>query len=404
MLMQFHAAISVNLCQIVCMRILILLCLMSASVAAKTIELGFPELKHRVKVALPDGHDPSKKYPAIFYYHGTGGTPDTSLIKHHIGNEAWIVVGMSYFQLGQFNMSREAMAKELTLLRSVKRHLQVKYGMDPAKCYVAGFSKGGWMADMLLQADTSLAGGVILGAGHLHKYHKTPIKYAKKKPVFIGVGRMDNNYPFALRGVLHHRKMGGQVTMEEWAALAHAFPGDGSLALTQWFAVQSSVKPGHEAAIRKEMNGLLTEASKLDAVKQWNELRRIRALPYSRLLGKDWLAQLDASIKKLEAQSRVKMEARALSQHRKLLFREITERSLKDLEKINFDYINLVADYHGTLQGELADKDRQRILAQIKFLKENGEPVAEEKKKRGEPIKPEFPNDRRRIPGNPLIR
>lgn len=390
------------MCDYSCVRIFLFLLLLPTISSAKVIELGFPGLTHRVKVVLPDGHDPAKKYPAILYYHGVGGEPDTSLIQQHIGGQPWIVVGMSYFQLGQFAMSREAMVKELTLMRSVKRHLQTKYGMDSSRCYVAGFSKGGWMADMFLQADKSLAGGVILAAGHLHKYHKTPVKYRKKKPVFIGVGRLDGNYPFALRGVLHHRKMGGIVTMEEWPDLAHAFPKDGSEALTQWLALRSVTKPKNTNSIKQQMERLLADASKLTGFKQWNELKRIRALPYAKVLGKLWLKQVDDSIKKTEAVPSVQKEAKALVQHRKLLFREITERSLEKMKEINFGYIKFLAEFNGTSQAKLADADRQRIVSQIKFLKENQVAVPEDEKK--QPTKPNFPNNKRRIPGNPLVK
>ncbi|MFK7912257.1 MAG: hypothetical protein AB8F34_16915 [Akkermansiaceae bacterium] len=364
------------------------------------MELGFPGLKHRVKVVLPEGHDPAKKYPAILYYHGIGGEPDTSLIQYHTGGQQWIVVGMTYFQLGKFNMSRETMGKELTLLHSVKRHLQTKYGMDASRCYVAGFSKGGWLADMFLQSDSSLAGGVILGAGHLHKYHKTPVKYRKKKPVFIGVGRLDGNYPFALRAVLHHRKMGGRVTMEEWPDLGHAFPKEGSEALTQWLALRL-VKPAGTDVIEQEMERLLADAIKLTGIKKWNELKRIRALPYAVVLGKDWLKQVDASIKAVEAQAEVKKEAKALEQHRKLLYTEITERSVEKLTEVSDGYAELLADYSDTQQAKLAELDRRRIARQIEFIKENKDAFQDEEKK---PVTPKFPEGRRRIPINPLVK
>lgn len=382
------------------MRLLIIM-LLPVLCSAKTVELGFPELKHRVKVVLPEGHDPAKKYPAILYYHGADGEPSTSFISRHTGSQKWIVVGMSYFQVGKFTMSREAMAREMTLLRSVKRHLQAKYGMDPARCYVAGYSKGGWMVDMFLQADPSLAGGVILGAGHLHTYHKSPVKYRKRKPVFIGVGRLDGNYPFALRAVLHHRKMGGRVTMEEWRGVGHTLPESGSEGLTQWLSLRYVGKDADPTMMGKVVAGLVESAKELEPLEQWYELRRIKALPYTRGAGDARNKEIDALIKELEKKPQVSGEARAFGMHRKLMYQEITERSLEKLMRVSDGYAKLLAAFPNTKQVKLAERDRERVAKQIEFIRENKKAFPDDGNREAEP---EFPENRRRIPRNPLVR
>lgn len=374
---------------------------LAAAVHGKTIELNFPELQHRIKVVLPDDYDPSKKYPALLYYHGQGGKPDTSLMLHHAGSKQWIIVGMTYYQLGAMTMSREAMAKEMTLLRSVKRHLQTKYGMDPARCYVGGFSKGGWMTDMFLQADPSLAGGVILGAGHLHEYHKSPVRYQKKKPVFIGVGRLDPNYPYALKAVLHHRKVGAHTNLEVWPDIAHSMPVDGSEGLQQWLNLRLLEKPALNETATNAMQKSYEEALKLAPLEQWQRLGVIRDQPYADVLGSDWKKPITQKMEDLEKVEPVKSEAQALAKHRKILYQEITKVTLTSLVQVHNNYQALADQFPSTVEGKLASKDRDRTAAMIKQVQEQKDTPKEEKK---EPFAPKDPERKRRIPMNPLAR
>ena len=80
---------------------------------------------------------------------------------------------------------------------------------------------------------------------------------------------------------------------------------------------------------------------------------------------------------------------------------EITERSVEKLTQINDGYIDLLAKFPHTKQAKLADVDWKRVVRQIKFIQENKDAFSDEKKK---PLKPNFPDDKRRIPLNPLLR
>lgn len=150
------------------MRLLLLLSLL-APLHAKTVELRFPGLAYAIQLSLPENFDPSRKHPAILFYHGSNGRPDTQIIRRETGDKDWIVVGMTYFEQGQLKLAPDNFKKEVTLYHSVRRYLLAKYALDPKRLYISGFSKGGWMSDLLLQQEATLAGGAILGAGHLHK-------------------------------------------------------------------------------------------------------------------------------------------------------------------------------------------------------------------------------------------
>ena len=150
------------------------------------------------------------------------------------------------------------------------------------------------MADLLLQAEPDLAGGVILGAGHLYKAKpmgqtsRSKKTKGKGRPVFIGVGRLDGNYPFGLRAVLHHRSAGARTTFEAWRGLAHAFPQDGSTALQQWFCMRLYPELKLRPVAQKEMQSELDDALKLEPYTQWIRLSQLRDYPYSQILGEDW--------------------------------------------------------------------------------------------------------------------
>lgn len=390
------------------MRWLTLFLFLPVICSAKSVELGFPDLAYRIQVTLPDNHDPSKKYPAVFYYHGMGGKPDTSLMRGHVDGREWIVVGMTYFQQDGFSYTPEALKKERVLLKSVRMNLAEKRGLDQKRCYVAGFSKGGWMADLLLQAEPSLAGGVILGAGHLYKAGGgSGGQKSKDRPVFIGVGRLDGNFPFALRAVVYHRALGAQTTFESWHGLRHALPKDGSTALQQWFSMRVHPAAKLRPVAGKEMLAELADAEKLDPYLQWIRLRQLRDYPYSPIFGESWQKRLDGKIAALESTAPVQTEAGFLKLHRKLLIREIKEATLIGMAKINIGYQELIRKAPNAKQAELARHDHQRtqqLYLQFKEQDAAAKARAKEPVSPTAPLAPKDPERRRRIPGNPLVR
>jgi predicted esterase len=393
------------------MRVILLLLLVLPSLAAepKRIELGFPQLQERVEVVFPENYDESRTWPAVFYYHGTGQTPDTRLIRHHTGDQDWFVIGMGYVQQGEFTMTPESVADELQILKSVRRHLAGKYKLDPKRCYLAGFSKGGWMSGILLQADRSFAGAAILGAGHHYKVSSRPARFSKNHAVFVGVGRQDGNYPLGLRAVTWYRGLGASATLETWHDLGHAFPQTGSPALTQWLAIQAD--PGGEH--RKEALAWATQRlKKIDAIRdpvnRWVALRDAESAPYAKYLPDATKALLRSKRTKLEQTAVVSVEAKALAAHRKILLVEVKEPTRTTYEKASAAYYKLSQNNPNTRQGEVALADHKRVKDLLVHLdaeeaKEKETPAPEPADKPVDPSN-KGPDPRPRIPGNPLIR
>ncbi|MBT8036741.1 MAG: hypothetical protein KJO21_04265 [Verrucomicrobiae bacterium] len=390
------------------MRWLIFLIFLPVMCSAKSVELGFPGLEHRVQVVLPDDYDPTKKYPAVFYYHGMGREPDTSLMRGHVDGREWIVVGMTYYQQEGFTYTAEALKKERVLLRSVRMHLAESRGLDPKRCYVAGFSKGGWLVDLLLQVEPSLAGGVILGAGHLYKAGgRSAARKSEGRSVFVGVGRLDGNFPYALRALVYHRSLGARTTFDLWHGLKHVLPKEGSTALQQWLSLRVHSEKKLQAVARKEMLAEVNDADKLDPYRQWVRLRQLQDYPYSQILGDTWKKSLQGEMATLEAVPPVQVEAGFLQSHRKLLIQEIKENTVSGMAKIKVGYQELIQKAPHAKQAELARHDHlrvQKLYHQFQQQDAAGKGGVKMPSVGTDPIAPKDPERKRRVPGNPLLR
>ena len=383
--------------------------------APKRLELGFPQLAERLQVVLPGNYSPDRKWPAVFYYHGTGGKPTTELIQAHTQDQDWIVVGMTYTQEGNLPATAEYIEKEFRIFSSTRRHLAAKWNLDPRRCYVAGFSKGGWMAGFLLQHDPGLAGAVILGAGHQFLIRK-PAKFRRPKSLFVGVGRQDETYPFALRALVHYRPLGARTTLETWHGLGHRFPENGSPALRQWLEIEANPKGDHQVAAEEWVNRRIDEIKGMpNLVDQWVAFRDLEKAPYLRALGEEAEAGVRALVTRLEKGGRVGAEIKALAAHRVLLREEAKGHTIPLCQRLAGDYLALSEAHRGTRQAEIAlgDHERMKKLAlhfkeQLRIMKEK-EAEAQKKKdlippegKNPDPFK-RAPDNRPRIPRNPLV-
>jgi len=194
-------------------------------------------------VYVPADYDPGEQWPVVFYYHGLGGRPNTSIIRRIANNKYCIVVGMSYYAPGMQGyrfLETEDVRILHHVLSTIKQHLSV----NEKKLYVAGFSKGGFYAcDMLRLLPRELAGAIILGAGSKSLDATWPDLAAKE--VFIGCGRQDGviGSAMATRECLADR--GATVTFEQWPDVGHSV---GDIAgLRKWLFEQTVDRPYAES-------------------------------------------------------------------------------------------------------------------------------------------------------------
>ena len=379
----------------------------------KHLELGFPGLAHRIQVVFPTNYDASKKYPAFLYYHGTNGKPTTEFIRAHMNHDDWFTVGMTYVQQGKFTFTPETLAKELTIQRSVVNNLATKHNVDTKRIYVGGFSKGGWLSGLFLQAEPGLAGAAIMGAGHVHQVKATPPKFKRPTPVFLGIGRQDGNYPFALKAITFYRGLGATTTLNTWHDHGHHYPQSESPALSQWLALTGNPKTDHKAAANTWSTSALKELSNIDnPIERWVALLDLRACPYFSLLDQPHKTAFLKARSALEKKPTVAPEVQALAAHRKLLASELKTRSKENYKRMLREYTLLSRSISDTRQSKIAQQDADRVNTLLKHFNEQEIIIKKERQPFGpependpfDPNKPKPTDDRIRIPRNPLIR
>lgn len=374
---------------------LALLALFLPPLAAEPLKVdGLPQA---VEVSLPENHDPAKSWPAVFFYHGTGGHPTTQMIRQHTGAKDWIVVGMGYTKPGPFTYTPENLEAELVILRRVRDQLASTKGLDPKRLYVSGFSMGGWMSGMFLQAERSLAGAAILGGGHMHEVAPKRGPLAPQTPVFLGVGREDGVYPFALKAKLFFGKLGAEVRMETWPDIGHQFPKEGSPGLKEWFVLRNDGSPD-QGAVQKEYETI----GALPPLEQWQALQEFRERPFVNAPGQPWPETIKARLAELEKDPAVLAEAKLFRRHRQLLANEVNAVTLPDLEKVGEGYAVLVLEAGNSQQTDLIAADKKRVDGLLDSFRAQS---AQRRQQQPRPIEvPKSPKGDRQIPRNPMVK
>ena len=251
------------------------------------------------------------------------------------------------------------------------------------------------MTDMIFQADRSMAGAAILGAGHMYEVSQKPAPFRPDTPLFIGVGRLDGNYPFGLKARLFYNKLGVTTRMETWEKQGHAFPKEGSPGLKEWFALRNGGAPD-SAALEAEYAKMV----KLAPLAQWRALLEFRERPYVNVPGQTWPETIKTKLAELEAMPEVVEEAKAYKRHRQLLADEIQAETLTDLAKVQKGYEALVPEAGNGEEVGLIVEDLKRVTGLMeRFEAQKAEREAQQKE-----VQPQMPKSDRGIPRNPVVR
>ncbi|MBM4037289.1 MAG: hypothetical protein FJ290_02145 [Planctomycetes bacterium] len=190
-------------------------------------------------VYVPSDYSPRRRWPAIFCYHGQGGKPTSWPFKDILGGKSFVIVGMGYCDDRDRRMTMPEfdryLAREEASVANALAWAEKRLKVDKEQLLVGGFSMGGWMASSMGETAPKLWAGVaILGAGRqkLDLPMSDPAA-VRGKPIYIGAGDKDPNFPHAKKAVDFYTKAGAKVTFEEYTGLAHQMKRD-STVLRDW--------------------------------------------------------------------------------------------------------------------------------------------------------------------------
>ena len=211
-------------------------------------------------VYVPSDYTDERDWPVIFCYHGQSGQPTTWPMRQAIRDKGFIVIGMGYVPTKQ-KMSRgeymNLLKREKRSVLEVKKYVGEHLKLDEKRLFVAGFSKGGWhSANMVEASPRGWAGAVIFAAGRRGIVQPASKKALRDKPIYIGAGENDVNMKAAKRAATYYRRLGAEVTFEEFKGAGHGFDPSGSETLYRWLITNSSTEDSksHEVGEKNDKN------------------------------------------------------------------------------------------------------------------------------------------------------
>jgi predicted esterase len=208
-------------------------------------------------VYVPSDYNDERDWPVIFCYHGQSGQPTTWPMRQAIRGKGFIVIGMGYVPTKQ-RMSRgeyiNLLKREKRSVLEVKKYVGEHLRIDERRLFVSGFSKGGWhSANMVEASPKGWAGAVIFAAGRRGILQPASKQAFRGKPIYIGAGENDVNMKAAKRAVAYYRRLGAEVTFEEFKGEGHSFDPSGSETLYNWLISNSATGDTENEPTDKEV-------------------------------------------------------------------------------------------------------------------------------------------------------
>jgi polyhydroxybutyrate depolymerase len=132
-----------------------------------TVDVDDPMFQNReIYIRLPLTYDPQRAYPLILLGHGCGGDGTAVVPIHEESGEDAIVVGLSSVE-DCFDTGGGPASPELPFFDAVLAHMSDNYCVDTGKVFVAGFSSGAWLSNLLGCARGDKIRGIGTMAGGL---------------------------------------------------------------------------------------------------------------------------------------------------------------------------------------------------------------------------------------------
>ncbi|MBA4389113.1 MAG: hypothetical protein C0404_14165 [Verrucomicrobia bacterium] len=391
-----------------------------ALVAGQESSVTLPGSNGTMKVFLPSNYAADRKWPAIFFYHGMGGTPDTAAIRKFTDGRDYIVVGMPYLEDDHARTQQEMdayMRRELANFQVARNWLLAHASVDDSNVYMGGASKGGWTTVTIGEmALPQLAGMVVLIAGRNSMPGKPAVVQGLQgKSIYVGAGETDPNLVPALRAREFYRKNGAAVTFEEYPGRGHELPVEATK-LRAWLQVHA--RPRQTAvpeAVRKEWTSAVdaeakTAAAVADPVLKYEHLKDLAEDPRLSLCEKPVADQVKTQLAAVVKASPGKEEWDAEVRFSEAIYREATIQRLSDMQAAVEGLRGVVQTYPATHFGRIAAKYLPKLDEAYKksmdaTAKANAGKAAAAPPDTATKVKPGFPIDgisRDQPPGMPV--
>jgi phospholipase/carboxylesterase len=182
----------------------------------------------KVLVFKPARLDPRKPAPLVVALHGRGGTADAFAplwrrVASNVGAVLAVPKGVNPAGNG-FDWGVVEQASHL-VLRAIEK-ARAEAPIDDSKIVLAGFSAGGAQAFIQGLQDPDRFAGILSIAG-FYDERVAPVPTGRRLPRFVILnGERDEEAANNRRGAAALRAAGGQVKLEIYPGLGHAFPPD----------------------------------------------------------------------------------------------------------------------------------------------------------------------------------
>ena len=205
----------------------------------KEVRLNIGKEVGEILVYVPSDYNSDCNWPAIFYYHGKGGSLSTKWLQTATGGKGFIIVSIEFAPTTSEKMNpiqyRAYVEREIKNLAFTRHFLQGRLKIDPKMTVLAGISRGGWLVADIFGFRPQLAAATVITCAGNHNWLPEEAMSLAGKYVYIGAGETDENLKPAKKAAAYFENRRADVTFEMYAGLGHNI-NPNSPKMQKWFS------------------------------------------------------------------------------------------------------------------------------------------------------------------------
>ena len=329
-----------------------------------------------LKVYLPSDYDPEQTWPLIYCFHGTGGRASTGLFQGYTEGRGFVLVAAPYAIPGEASLSREGVLAEIRRIRKVHSLLLGESVRLDQRIFVGGFSKGGWMSDLLATEDfETLAGALILGAGRIpddvgRALARERAASEKRLSIYIGIGQLDANHLYSRRAEDHYRQAGHEVVFEEYLTKGHQ-PGEANTPyLKQWLHSHAMSEETLQTEAQAWWDARLAAADAISSpIERLLYLEHLQAAPFAMHIDSEKRAALSKTLERAQQHRSLQGEMDARRAYARVQVEEEQFKNSTELPKLADSFHRLFTRSPETYFGQRAGLDLRRLEKNYQVLR-----------------------------------